>query len=644
MNKKELIDKIKNLEGLESDDKAYLINLVNTKKKYGLVWEDKPEDVEEQLRANLPVLKEVKEKAIINGEGHPNHILIEGDNLHALTALTFTHENKIDLIYIDPPYNTGKDENKDFYYNDKFIDKEDSFRHSKWLSFMEKRIKISHKLLKKTGVLFASIDDNEQSNFVSLLDEVFGESNRIAILPTIMNLKGNQDEFGFAGTHEYTLVYAFDKKQCSFSEFPIDSEEVLKKWDKDDIGLYKKGATLRATGTADKRADRGDMFYPILVKDNVVSTISIEEHSLIYDNKTKVFNDMHLENLRKKYEHLGYEFILPYSGDEYGRWRWGYNLKNVKRLSYDVIPTNGRNGTSLYKKQRPELGELPTSKPKSIFYKPEYSSGNGTTQLKSIFGKKVFNNPKPLDLIYDFLLLGGKKDSLILDFFAGSGTTLHSVMTLNTLEKFNQQCILVTNNENGLAEKVCYKRIKKVIDGYVHQKSKLKVEGLRNNNLRYYKTDFVPSNKTEQNKRKLTQLSTDLLCIKEDCYTEITEKQGFNPTQCRIFCGVNSKYMIVVYHSRQISEVCQSLISYIPSVETNKKIRLYVFSPEKETLLEEFQDVEDKIIAVPLPDSIYNAYRATFKTLKLDKKPLEVKNLDDDASSETDLFTNTEEA
>ena len=147
MNKKEILQKIKSIDSLNTDEKAYLVNLVNTTKKYGLVWEDKPEDVEEELRTKLPVLKEVKERAIINDtetEKHPNHILIEGDNLHALTTLTFTHEGKIDLIYIDPPYNTG---NKDFIYNDNYIDKEDEYRHSKWLSFMSKRLKIAKKIL-----------------------------------------------------------------------------------------------------------------------------------------------------------------------------------------------------------------------------------------------------------------------------------------------------------------------------------------------------------------------------------------------------------------------------------------------------------------------------------------------------------------
>ncbi len=147
--KHELINKLKSLESLSTDERSYLIDLLN-QKKYGLVWEDKPEDVEEQLRQHLPVLEEVAAKAIVNGEENPNHILIEGDNLHALTALTFTHEGKVDVIYIDPPYNTG---NKDFKYNDSFVDREDSYRHSKWLSFMHKRLELAKCLLSPKGVI-----------------------------------------------------------------------------------------------------------------------------------------------------------------------------------------------------------------------------------------------------------------------------------------------------------------------------------------------------------------------------------------------------------------------------------------------------------------------------------------------------------
>ena len=164
MNKQELISKIKSLQDISSEEKAYIIELVNTKKKYGLVWEEKPEDVEEQLRSMLPVFKEVKERAIISEDKDaPNHILIEGDNLHALTALTYTHEGKIDVIYIDPPYNTG---NKDFIYNDAYVDKEDTYRHSKWLSFMDKRLRLAKKLLSEKGVIFISISDIENAQLV----------------------------------------------------------------------------------------------------------------------------------------------------------------------------------------------------------------------------------------------------------------------------------------------------------------------------------------------------------------------------------------------------------------------------------------------------------------------------------------------
>ena len=155
MDKNELVNKIRGIEGLTNDEKSALIEMLRKQKKYGLVWEDKPEDVEERLREELPMLIEDTDKAIISTDTDaPNHILIEGDNLEALTALAYTHEGNIDVIYIDPPYNTG---NKDFVYNDKFVDSEDSYRHSKWLSFMNKRLRIAKQLLSDKGVIFISI-------------------------------------------------------------------------------------------------------------------------------------------------------------------------------------------------------------------------------------------------------------------------------------------------------------------------------------------------------------------------------------------------------------------------------------------------------------------------------------------------------
>ena len=168
-DKAKLIDRVKTLEGLTDDERSALLGLLNENKTYGLVWEDKPEDVVERLRNELPVLREVKSRGIISDDADAsNHILIEGDNLEALTTLAYTHEGKIDVIYIDPPYNTG---NKDFIYNDSYVDSEDSYRHSKWLSFMSKRLQIAKKLLSDRGFIFMSIDDNELAN-LRLLDTV----------------------------------------------------------------------------------------------------------------------------------------------------------------------------------------------------------------------------------------------------------------------------------------------------------------------------------------------------------------------------------------------------------------------------------------------------------------------------------------
>ena len=178
MNKYELVKKISELEGLTNEEKSELLKLLHSQKKYGLVWEDKPEEIETRLQDELPVLEEVPSRAIVSDcPDAPNHILIEGDNLEALTALSYTHAGKIDVIYIDPPYNTG---NKDFVYNDSFVDRENGYRHSKWLSFMNKRLKIAKGLLSDKGVIFISIDDNEQAQLKLLCDEIFGERNFIA--------------------------------------------------------------------------------------------------------------------------------------------------------------------------------------------------------------------------------------------------------------------------------------------------------------------------------------------------------------------------------------------------------------------------------------------------------------------------------
>lgn len=183
MDKELLIAKIRESLELTNDEKSDLLGLLRGHKKYGIVWEDKPENIVERLSDELSVLTEVKERAIIsNNFNAPNHILIEGDNFEALTALSYTHEGKVDVIYIDPPYNTG---NKDFSYNDDYVDKEDAFRHSKWLSFMRSRLLLCKTVLKEDGVIFISIGNDEVAQLIMLCNEIFLEYNQIAIIPRV---------------------------------------------------------------------------------------------------------------------------------------------------------------------------------------------------------------------------------------------------------------------------------------------------------------------------------------------------------------------------------------------------------------------------------------------------------------------------
>ena len=610
MNRTDIIQKLKQLEGISQDERAYLINLVNTKKKYGLVWEDKPEDVEEQLRTQLPVLREVIEKRILAKDlpkeflkteskevtlfsendlvtdkgiyiktNAPNHIIIEGDNLHVLTSLTFTHEGRINVIYIDPPYNTG---NKDFKYNDSFVDREDSYRHSKWLSFMQKRLLIAKRLLCDKGAIFISIDDNEQAQLKLLCDEVFGEQNFLADVIWEKADSPRMDAKFFSTRHDHTLVYV--KNINSFElgniDTSIDTTPVhYSKIDKSGRSYYLK--PLRAMGKDGKREARPTMYYGITAPDG-----------------TEVF---------------------PKNQDgSDSRWRWSKDKLENELNRTEWLKT--KSGWSLY--FRIYADENMSKPPETIWFNKDVGS-NRTSKLEltSICPDSPFDTPKPLGLIKRILKITslGVLNPLILDFFAGSGTTLHATMQLNAEDGKNRQCFLVTNNENNICEVVTYNRNLRAITGYINSKQDW-VPGLSNNNLRYYKVDFVSSTKNELNKRLLAQCSTDLLSIKEDCFIEITKESGFNPIQCKIFTNDCNKYMIVVYHSRKQLDVCEQLIAYIKTInDLSEKIKLYAFSPEKETLLEDFYEVADKIDAVPLPEAIYNAYRATFKTLKLDK-------------------------
>lgn len=663
-----LISKIKSLDALTAEEKAELIALLNNTKKYGLVWEDKPEDVEELLRTQLPVLAEVPERRILakdlparaeipsgnagaNQPGlfdavstsstagtsgtatgaagvepvetpasgsagvepvetptagastssasgaepveAPNHILIEGDNLHALTALTFTHEGKIDVMYFDPPYNTG---NKDFKYNDRFVDREDSYRHSKWLSFMHKRLQIAKRLLSDKGVVFISVDDNEQAQLKLLCDEIFGSENLVGNIVVVNNLKGRSDEKYIATAHEYVLAY---KKIDFKTNGVIAPEEYVADYKLNDNNGKYRLLGLRKRGDNSLREDRPNLFYPIYY-DQLTNKWSLDKNEI----KNPVI-------------------IIPRLSDgKEGNWRWGKETL-VKRKDEIVIQVvKKRNEFDAFQKDylHNKEEEIKRIKPKSFWSGTEFSTDAGTKALKEVLPEVIFRSPKPLGLINYCLLQGSTKQSIVLDIFAGSGTTLHATMQLNAEDGGSRQCILVTNNENNIAEEVCYERNRRVIQGYTNSKGQW-VEGLPNNNFRYYKTEFVGSAKTEANRRKLTRLSTALLQIKEDCYSDLTASAGFDTESCHISANGSGRFLVVIYHNRRRPELIDQLRAWIKSLpETDEKIRMYAFSEEQEVLLDEFYDVASRIMAVPLPDAIYNAYRATFRTLGFDRK------------------------
>ena len=636
INKAELISKLQTIEGLSFEERENLIGLLRSSKKYGLVWEEKPEDVEERLREELPVLREDKTKFIPSKNPEaPNHIIIEGDNLEALTALSYSHEGRIDVIYIDPPYNTG---NKDFVYNDSFVDSEDEYRHSKWLSFMAKRLRIAKRLLSDRGVIFISIDDNEQANLKLLCDEVFLSSNCVAILPTIMNLKGNQDQFAFAGTHEYTIVYTKNIVNSEFYGLPVDEEEAELEWSIDDKGYFKQGAGLVSTGTNSPREHRPGLWFPIFVSDS--GGIIVPEDDEIknyFDASTRSFNDDYLYAYIEEQEKAGVgTAILPRVKGREARWRWG--APRIRKNRDEIIVKKGRDGYSLYKKQRPQLGDMPSVKPKSLFYKPEYSSGNGTRELESILHKeRLFNNPKPLSLIEDIIRIGAPLYSTILDFFAGSGTTLHATMQLNAEDGGHRQCILVTNNENNICEEVTYERNKRIINGYTTPKG-VEVEGLHDNKLRYYRTDFISRDKTQRNFRNLVAASTDLLCIKEDLYEEQTQFGRYRTKQelMRYFAKDN-KRMLVVYRE----EIVFDLIDEIKTMDFGMgKLKVYVFAPDRYPFTDEFYEVRDKVEVVALPAAIIDAYEKVLPKRKAKLFELEIV---EDAAQTKDLFNEQEE-
>ncbi len=530
------------------------------KKRYGLVWDRKNsqelidafvnwENVPENFTPNkFPVLKEVKNKEISTDKEKPINLLIEGDNYHSLAVLNFTHKNKIDVIYIDPPYNTG---NKDFVFNDNFVDREDPWRHSKWLTFMEKRLKLAKSLLKNTGVIFISVDDNEVAQLKLLLDDpdLFGEKNRKTTIIWQKKVRpSNKNEDGFSSTTEYILMYSRTPRVIELVKDKLSEDYIKKVYrnkDNDPRGLWR--------------------------------TKPLWSESNPNPRKTLILPDG--KKLTKKW------FI--------SQKRLDYLFKN--NLIY--VSSGGILNEKIF------LKEEKTKNPINFLSASLVgTTEEATKELKNLFAteKNIFSNPKPVKLIKYLLSKINNKNAIVLDFMAGSGTTGHAVLELNKEDRGNRKFILCTNNENNICTDVCYPRIEKVIRGYTNAK-KEKVDGL-GGNLKYLKTGFVGAQPTDKNKRDLVNNSAEMICIREDIFDLVAE----NNLDWKIY-QKGKKYLGIIFNEEAIDDFKRAANKF------KGQFIIYCFSYTETPPEKEFTDLKNKHRLEPIPEIILKVYREIFK-------------------------------
>lgn len=604
--------------------------------KYGITWLDVPEAFEEESENQLPILTEVKEKAIKNKDGKPTHILIEGDNYHSLTCLNYTHKGKIDLIYIDPPYNTGVTGRDIFRYKDKRVldkypdgtevKKDSPLRHSYWLSFMYKRLELAKELLTDDGAIFISIDDNEVANLKLIMNQIFGSDN-------------------FVGQWHWFK-----------SATPPNLSHKIKKNVEYVLGWEKKKNNTRYSGV--KKISKST--DPITKPQNSIKTLNFPAGSLnfktiesgkiepgTYGTKkfpNKLLNELIIEDNTNSNE-VSFENRFT--------WEQKYLEEQLEKrtqlfVSKDIVIS--------YKK-----ADYSNEVPPNLI---DASVGVSTTEeagkyLLSMFGQKVFDYPKPIDLIK--YILRFKKSKIVLDFFAGTGTTGQAVMELNEEEGSNRQFIIATNNENNIMDDVCYPRTKKVIEGYefvgtqsdilyekkitwsefkkakkhfksIEEINKKKADNYLNikteikngylkligekekngnykgigNSLKYYKTDFVGSNNilspTDEDKSSLAHKAGYLLAIAENTLEEIELNSSYQLFE-------NDKKVTAIYFKEEMTEM-ETFLEKVENIE--KPITLYLFSWGNRSEFEPLFDHLEHITIKTIPQPILEIYKKIY--------------------------------
>ena len=431
-------------------------------KKYGLVFEEHREEIDEVLSTHTPVLTEDGSLFIDNG-GQMN-FLIEGDNLASLQLIEKTYKGKINVIYIDPPYNTGA---RDWRYNNEFVDDTDSFRHSKWISWLKNRLVIARKLLCSTGIIVVTIDDYEVSTLRLLLDEIYGEENYLGTVVIRNNPSGRSTVRGLSVNHEYALFYS-STPLSTLGRMEHSAEQKSRYDEKDDKG-YFEWENFRKNGTDSDRKDRPKQFYPIYLN---TATETLRIPAIQWNDELRAYDIL---------EETAENEIVLYPITKGTEKVWKYGLERTKSIIGEILVKKAKQGYELYRKK---YLNTEGSLPRTWWDKPEYSArDNGTRTLTNLFGpKKVFDFPKAPEAVKDALIAANlKKNGIVLDFFAGSGTTAQATLELNAKDGGNRRFILCTNNENNICREVTYERIKRVIDKEGYAAS-----------LKYFKVDYIP--------------------------------------------------------------------------------------------------------------------------------------------------------
>jgi adenine-specific DNA-methyltransferase len=564
----------KDYSELSKEELLKKIEKIESRKKYGLIWDE--EKVKEQFEKDaenaLPVLKEISSKEIVDGDtSKPINILIEGDNYHALSVLNFTHQGRIDVIYIDPPYNTGA---RDWKYNNDYVDESDSFKHSKWISFMYKRLQLAKQLLAEDGIVCVTIDDYELPRLLLIMEEIFGEDNHLGTAAIRINPGGRKTKRSLASQHEYALFFA-KSPETQVAKVSIPIGEKTHSYKEDVNGWYEE-RNLRKEGQDSLASEGADRYYPIYLnpKSGAIST-------------------------KKKYS------VTIWPVDTQGQKRiWRRGKEDIDRMCErgDLVLKDTKNGKQIYFKFR---GGVDGETPKSFWDNVKFSaSEHGTQVLDKILGKTgSFQFPKSWYAVAECIAVcSGRKDALVLDFFAGSGTTAQAVLELNKKDGGRRQFILCTNNEKNICEEVTYPRIKNVITGY-KDKDNGRVIG-HGGSLRYFKTKFIKKNSNSDDfKMRITNECTEMLCLREGIFDEIKKANHY-----RIFQQGNKT--LAVYYSLSRNSL-PALKKELEKIDAEKT--LYCFTLDPVGLSKAEFAGWHGVTLEPIPQKILDVYKQIYE-------------------------------